>query len=60
MTIKFHRPVYDLGIKPGDVRTMDASQEFMYVSRNCAEYCMEEPKEAKPELTEPKPKKVKK
>lgn len=60
MTIKFHRPVYDLGIEPGDVRTMDASQEFMYVSRNCAEYCMEEPKEAKPEPTEPKPKKVKK
>ena len=60
MTIKFHRPVYELGIESGDVRTMDASYEHMYVSRNWAEYCTDEPKEAKPETKEVKPKKVKK
>lgn len=55
MTIKFHRPVYDLDIKEGDVRTMDESQEHYYVSHNYANYCPgEEVKD------EPKPKKVKK
>lgn len=39
MTIKFHRPVYDENIKEGDIRTLDETQEYYYVSHNFANYC---------------------